>query len=69
LWCLEVIFRDGTPWHYTNVPPSVWRNFRRAESPGKFINNSEYLTDPDNYGYGGWGIVGGCGYAWDKAAE
>lgn len=28
----------GTPWIYENVPPNVWRNFRRSESPGRYIN-------------------------------
>lgn len=35
---LRVRFRDGTPWEYYDVPPNVWRNFKRVKSPGKFIN-------------------------------
>lgn len=35
---LRVRFRDGTPWEYFDVPPNVWRNFRRVKSPGRFIN-------------------------------
>lgn len=35
---LWVIFRDGTPWEYEDVPQNVWRNFRRVKSPGRFIN-------------------------------
>jgi hypothetical protein len=35
---LLVRFRDGTPWVYYDVPPEVWRNFQRVQSPGKFIN-------------------------------
>ena len=35
---LWVVFRDGTPWEYENVPNNVWRNFRRVKSPGRFIN-------------------------------
>jgi hypothetical protein len=37
---LRVRFRDGTPWEYYNVPPTVWRNFRRVKSPGRFINRT-----------------------------
>ena len=36
---VHVIFRDGTPWVYDQVPRNVWRNFRRAPSPGRYINN------------------------------
>lgn len=35
---LRVRFRDGTPWEYRNVERRVWTNFRRAKSPGRFIN-------------------------------
>lgn len=46
---LRVRFRDGTPWAYYDVPPNVWRNFRRVKSPGRFINrtlnNYEYSRD------------------------
>jgi hypothetical protein len=35
---IHVIFRDGTPWVYDQVPRNIWRNFRRASSPGKYIN-------------------------------
>jgi len=35
---IHVIFRDGTPWVYDQVPRNVWRNFRRAPSPGRYIN-------------------------------
>lgn len=37
---LDVRFRDGTPWSYYNVPPDVWRSFRRTRSPGKLINRT-----------------------------
>lgn len=52
---LEVIFRDGTPWHYSEVHPTTWRHFRRNPSPGKFINS--YLNGHP-YGRGGWGMEG-----------
>jgi hypothetical protein len=28
----------GTPWLYEGVPSNVWRNLRRSQSPGKFVN-------------------------------
>lgn len=37
---LRVRFRDGTPWEYYDVPPTVWRNFNRTNSPGRFINST-----------------------------
>lgn len=44
---LYVRFQDGTPWQYNNVEPNVWRNFRRSQSQGKFINRVL-----NNYSYG-----------------
>lgn len=44
---LYVRFKDGTPWQYNNVEPNVWRNFRRSQSQGKFINRVL-----NNYSYG-----------------
>lgn len=35
---LRIKFRDGAVYEYYDVPPSVWRNFRRVKSPGKHIN-------------------------------
>lgn len=35
---IHVIFREGDPWVYDQVPRNVWRNFRRAKSAGKYIN-------------------------------
>lgn len=35
---IQVIFRDGTPWVYADVPVSVWNSFRRSTSQGQFIN-------------------------------
>jgi hypothetical protein len=29
---------EGTPWTYENVPANVWRNLRRSQSPGRFVN-------------------------------
>ena len=44
---LYVRFVDGTPWQYNNVEPSVWRNFRRSASAGRYINRVL-----NNYSYG-----------------
>lgn len=35
---LRVRFREGAVYGYYGVPSQVWRDFRRAPSPGKFIN-------------------------------
>ena len=42
---LRVMFREGAArggetaiYVYYDVPPNVWRNFKRVRSPGKFIN-------------------------------
>lgn len=53
---LEVIFRDGTPWHYDDIPDNIWTAFKRNESPGRFINATlNYFP----YGHGGWGSIVG----------
>ena len=54
LQVLEVVFRDGTPWHYEDVPPRVWNRFKRVESPGRFINST---LNAFPYGRGGWGSI------------
>lgn len=35
---LRIRFRDGAGYEYENVPPRLWRNFKRVKSPGRFIN-------------------------------
>ncbi|WP_223166381.1 KTSC domain-containing protein [Nonomuraea sp. SYSU D8015] len=35
---LRVQFRDGSRYVYYQVPPNVWKNFKRVKSPGRFIN-------------------------------
>lgn len=35
---LRIRFRDGIGYEYYNVPPQVWRNFKRVKSPGRAIN-------------------------------
>lgn len=37
---LRVEFRDGTVYGYYDVPPNVWRNFKRVKSPGRAINRT-----------------------------
>lgn len=37
---LRVRFRDGTGYAYYDVPPNVWRNFKRVKSPGRAINRT-----------------------------
>jgi hypothetical protein len=53
---LEVVFRDGTAWHFDCVPPEVWRNFKRVVSPGRYLDR--VLKGFPN-GQGGWGSIVG----------
>ena len=41
----------GTPWTYDGVPANVWLNFKRSQSPGRFVNR--VLNDFD-YHRGNW---------------
>lgn len=34
---LTVVFRDGTYYNYFDVPNTLWQNFKRARSKGRFI--------------------------------
>ncbi len=37
---LEVVFRNGRPYHYVNVPPAEYDNLLRSRSKGRyFLNN------------------------------
>lgn len=36
---LRIKFRNGEYYTYYNVPPSVWWQFQRAQSPGRYINS------------------------------
>lgn len=36
---LTIQFRDGTLYNYYDVPPSIWREFRFAESKGKYMQS------------------------------
>jgi len=48
---LRIRFRNGQVYGYYNVPPNVWRNFKRVKSPGRFINRVlnfyPYGPEPD----------------------
>jgi hypothetical protein len=46
---MRVKFRDGEMYEYYQVPPSVWYQFQRAQSPGRFIN-SKLNSYPYNRG-------------------
>jgi hypothetical protein len=35
---VKPVASGGTPWTYEGVPSNVWNNFRRSQSPGKFVN-------------------------------
>lgn len=35
-----VQFREGAVYEYSEVPYSVWRNFRRVKSPGRLVNRT-----------------------------
>jgi len=43
---LRIKFREGEIYEYYQVPPSVWWQFQRAQSPGRYIN-----TKLNNYPY------------------
>jgi hypothetical protein len=47
---LRVRFRNGQVYGYYNVPPNVWRNFRRWKSPGRGINRvlNDYPYAPEH---------------------
>jgi hypothetical protein len=51
---LEVEFRDGTYWHYDEVPPGIWNRFKRIDSPGRYINA---VLNGYPYGQGGFGSI------------
>ena len=53
---VQVVFRDGTPWVYDNVPTNIWRNFRRSASPGRYINR---VLNGFNYYQGAFDNSGG----------
>lgn len=35
---MRIDFREGATYHYYDVPPETWRDFKRSASPGKFMN-------------------------------
>jgi hypothetical protein len=48
---LRIRFRNGQVYGYYNVPPNVWRNFKRWHSPGRgvnrVLNNYPYAPEHD----------------------
>ncbi|MEV4575904.1 KTSC domain-containing protein [Nonomuraea jabiensis] len=48
---LRIRFRNGQVYGYYRVPPNVWRQFKRQESPGRFVNRVlnfyPYAPEPD----------------------
>jgi hypothetical protein len=53
---IEIVFRTGVPYQYHHIPPELWVSFKRAESPGRFIN---MVLNDFPYNRGGWGSVVG----------
>jgi hypothetical protein len=41
----------GTPWTYEGVPPNIWANLKRSQSPGKFVNR---VLNQFDYHRGRW---------------
>lgn len=37
---LTITFRSGHVWKYANVPPEIWEDFQKAESPGGFFHKN-----------------------------
>lgn len=56
---LEILFRDGEPYTYYDVPAATWNLFKRTASPGKFMNTEAFDF---RYRRGvGWGSIVGEG--------
>jgi hypothetical protein len=59
---MEVIFRDGTSWHFNEINEGAWRRFKSAPSPGRVIYSQWPPGTFDGNvteegGPGGWGNV------------
>jgi hypothetical protein len=62
---LQVVFRDGTPWTYTDINQGFWTAFKRTGSPGKLLYSiwpgfpvCSYLNGlVPNQQPGGWGNI------------
>lgn len=37
---LTITFKSGHVWKYANVPPEIWEEFQKAESPGSFFHKN-----------------------------
>lgn len=40
---LEIEFNSGAVWHYFNFPKSLWKDFKNADSYGRFF--LDYIKD------------------------
>jgi hypothetical protein len=56
---LEVVFRDGTPWHWDNVFVEEWTGFKRWNSTYDFIRNPGFQGAYGTGAQGGWGSIVG----------
>jgi hypothetical protein len=62
--CLEVVFRDGTPWHWTSIDEDWWTAFKQwnTERPTYDFLRGQNAPLPAVKGVGrkgGWGTVVG----------
>lgn len=48
---LNVVFSDGTPWHYTGVTDTQYRRLLEHEHPGSYINTLTQHADAHGYGH------------------
>jgi hypothetical protein len=59
---MEIVFRDGTPWHWNEVDDRGWDFFRRSLSTYDMIRNPAGAPFQEIYGrgeHGGWGNIVG----------
>jgi len=52
---MEIIFRDGTPWHYDNVSEDGWNFFKRSQSTWDWLRRDNQFGRGEP---GGWGFIG-----------
>ena len=59
--CLEVIFRDNTPWHWTNIGEDFWIGFKRSnlERPTYDYIHGVLRAVKGDGSVGGWGSIVG----------
>lgn len=56
---IHVIFKDGTPWVYADVPNAVYHRFLDSASKGRFINRilNSYPYYRGSFAYGDTGPI------------